>query len=282
MSGANQLEEKEAYIMRSAISILFVVIVTVIVSAANPVSAHFGVIIPSDDIVTQDDSKTLKLHIKFIHPLEMDYMEMVKPKRFGLVHDGKKTDLLSSLKAAKGKNPDQTESFTFWTAEYQIRRPGDYTFYVEPTPYWEPAEDAFIVHYTKVCVNAFGLAEGWDEPVGLETEIIPLTRPYGLWTGNLFTGQVLLKGKPLPFAEVEIEYLNESPGNISVVIPPSDPYVTQVVKTDANGVFSYAMPRAGWWGFAALSQADRHLEHDGRKKGVEIGAVYWVHTRDMK
>lgn len=268
--------------MRAVISILSVVIFTVIMVFTGPALAHFGTITPSDDIVAQDDAKTLNLQVKFIHPMERHYMEMAKPKQFGVMHDGKKTDLLNTLKAVKGKSPDQTESFTFWTTDYNIRRPGDYIFYVKPTPYWEPAEDLFIVHYTKVCINAFGLEKGWDEPVGLETEIIPLTRPYGLWTGNLFTGQVLLEGKPVPFAEVEIEYLNESRGNISVVIPPSDPYVTQVVKADANGVFSYAMPRAGWWGFSALSEANWKLKHEGKEKGVEIGAVYWIHTRDMK
>jgi cobalt/nickel transport protein len=268
--------------MRGDISILSVVALTVVMAVTSPVLAHFGTIIPSDDIVSQDDAKTLNLQIKFIHPMELHYMEMVKPKQFGVVHDAQKISLLNTLQAVKGKSPSQTESFTFWTTEYQIRRPGDHTFYVEPTPYWEPAEDLFIVHYTKVCVNAFGLEKGWDEPVGLETEIIPLTRPYGLWTGNLFTGQVLLKGKPAPFVEVEIEYLNESPGNISVVVPPSAPYVTQVVKTDTNGVFSYAMPKDGWWGFSALSEATWKLKLDGKEKGVEIGAVYWVHARDMK
>jgi cobalt/nickel transport protein len=237
---------------------------------------------PSDDIVTQDDAKTLDIQVKFIHPMELHYMEMVKPKQFGVVHDGKKSDLLSTLKAAKGNSPDQSEKFTFWTTEYKIRRPGDYTFFLEPTPYWEPAEDCFIVHYTKVCVNALGLEKGWDEPVGLETEIVPLTRPYGLWAGNLFTGQVLLNGKPVPNAEVEVEYLNASPDNPGVVTAPSDPYVTQVVKADADGVFSYAMPRAGWWGFAALNEASWKLKKDGQDKAVEIGAVYWVHTTDMK
>ena len=250
--------------------------------AASPALAHFGAVIPSDDIVTQDDSKTLKLEVKFIHPMEGHYMEMVKPKQFGVLHGGQKTDLLAALHAAKGKNPEQSDQFTYWMADYQIRRPGDYTFFAEPTPYWEPAEDKFIVHYTKVCVDALGLAEGWDEPVGLETEIVPLTRPYGLWTGNLFSGQVLLKGKPVPFAEVEVEYLNSSADNPSPVHPPADPYVTQVVKADANGVFHYAMPRAGWWGFAALSDADWTLKQDGQDKSVELGAVYWVHTVDMK
>ena len=268
--------------MQGKCYVRLILMAAVMMMAASPVWAHFGAVIPSDDIVSQDDDKTLNVEIKFLHPLEGHYMEMVKPKQFGVMHGGDKTDLLSGLQEAKGKSADQDKSFTFWKTDYKIRRPGDYTFFVEPTPYWEPAEDCFIIHYTKVCVDALGLEEGWDDPVGLETEIIPMTRPYGLWTGNLFTGQVLLKGKPVPFAEVEVEYLNASPGNQSIVVPPSDPYVTQVVKADANGVFSYAMPRAGWWGFAALNEASWTIKHDGQDKGVEIGAVYWVHTRDMK
>ena len=268
--------------MHTPKSMLSAVAAGLLMLAAGPAAAHFGAVIPSDDIVTQEDAKTVTLEVKFIHPLEQHFMEMAKPKQFGVIHGGQKTDLLGALKEAKGGSPDQAEKYTFWTAEYPIKRPGDYTFFVEPTPYWEPAEDLYIVHYTKVCVNALGLEEGWDAPAGLETEIIPLTRPYGLWTNNLFTGRVLLKGKPVPHAEVEIEYLNASPGNISVVIPPADPYVTQVVKADADGVFSYAMPKAGWWGFSALNEADWTIDHEGQKKNVEIGAVYWVHTRDMK
>jgi cobalt/nickel transport protein len=86
----------------------------------------------------------------------------------------------------------------------------------------------------------------------------------------------------VPFAEVEVEYLNASPGNPGIVQAPAGAFVTQVVKADANGVFSYAMPRAGWWGFAALNEAEWKLAHEGQEKGVEIGAVIWVHTRDMK
>jgi cobalt/nickel transport protein len=250
--------------------------------AVTPAFAHFGTLIPSDDIISQGDSRTITLQLKFIHPMELHYMNLVKPKRFGVVAGGKKTDLLGTLKATKGKAPDQKEEFSAWTADYKIKRPGVYQFFMEPTPYWEPAEDCFIIHYTKVAVSAFGQEEGWDEPVGLETEIIPLTRPFGFWTGNVFTGQVLLKGKPVPSAEVEVEYLNESPGNRNIVKAPADPYVTQVVKADPNGIFTYAMPRAGWWGFAALNEADRKLKHDGKPKSIEIGAVYWVKTIDMK
>ncbi len=252
----------------------------VFILAATPALAHFVVITPSDDIVSQGEPRAISLEVKFIHPTEGQYMEMAKPKRFGVMHQGKSTDLLATLEAAQGKSVDQEGSFTFWKSSYSIKRPGSHTFFVEPEPYWEPAEDIFIVHYTKVCVNALGLEEGWDKPVGLETEIVPLTRPFGLWTGNVFTGRVLLGGKPVPHAEVEVEYLNEFAGS-KPFKAPSDPYVTQVVKADGGGVFSYAMPRAGWWGFSALGEAPRKMKKDGKPKGIEIGAVYWVKTIDM-
>ncbi len=244
--------------------------------------AHFGTIIPSNDIVTQETPKTITLEIKFIHPMEMHYMDMEKPKRFGVMFKGKKEDLIKTLETAQGKGPDQDRTFAYWKANMAFKNPGDYTFFVEPAPYWEPSENKFIVHYSKVCVDVLGLQEGWDDPVGLEMEIIPLTRPYGFWTGNVFTGKVLMKGKPVPNAEVEVEYLNESPGNKNIVKAPSDPYVTQVVKADSNGVFTYAMPRAGWWGFASLKDAPFKLKKDGQDKKVEIGGIYWVHTIDMK
>lgn len=243
----------------------------VVLCTAGLASAHFGVIIPSDDIVSQGESRKITLDVKFIHPMEGNYMNMEKPRQFGVLLRGKKTDLLPTLQEEK------VNGFTTWEARYTVKRPGDHVFYVEPEPYWEPAEQSFIVHYTKVIVNAMGMEEGWDRPVGLKTEIVPLTRPYGLWTGNVFQGVVMVNGKPAPFTEVEVEYLNTDGVKI-----PSDPYVTQVVKTDANGVFTYAMPRAGWWGFAALNEDDKKIEKDGKAYPVEIGAVLWVRTRDMR
>ena len=234
--------------------------------------AHFGMIIPSDDIVGKEDKKVITLTIKFIHPFEGDYMNMEMPKAFGVMVGGAKQDLLKTLQKKDVKN------FTTWGTSYQIKSPGDYAFYVEPAPYWEPAEESFIVHYTKVIVNALSLEEGWDEEVGLKTEIVPLTRPYGLWAGNVFQGVVKVDGKPVPHAEVEVEYYNEG-GRIK---PPAESYITQVIKADQNGVFTYAMPKAGWWGFAALNTADYTLSHEGKEYPVEIGAVLWVRTRDMK
>ncbi|PLX43470.1 MAG: DUF4198 domain-containing protein [Deltaproteobacteria bacterium] len=233
--------------------------------------AHFGAIIPSDDIVDSGESPNITLDIKFIHPMEGHFMQMERPTKVEVFARGSKSDLTDKL------NEQRKDGFSWWKLPYAIKRPGDHIFMVEPAPYWEPAEEAFIIHLTKVVVGAMGLEVGWDEPTGAKVEILPLTRPYGLWTGNIFTGVVLKDGKPLPSAEVEVEYLNEDG-----IKPPSDSYITQVVKADESGVFSYAMPREGWWGFAALVEGDEKLEHEGKLYPVEIGGVFWVKTRDMK
>lgn len=250
---------------------------TMIALAAGPAAAHFQMIVPSDDMVSQEESRTLRLDLMFNHPFEGHGMDMAKPVQFGVLIDGQRQDLHGSLKAMKFKGLDGKAHDGF-SAQYKLRRPGDYVFFVEPAPYWEPAEEKFIVHYTKVVVNGFGLEAGWDDEVGLQTEIIPLTRPYGLYTGNVFQGIVKVNGKPAPFTEVEVEYYNKD-GKLKA---EADPLITQVVKADANGVFTYAMPRAGWWGFAALNEAQRPMVHDGKEYPVEIGALIWVRTRDMK
>jgi len=236
--------------------------------------AHFLVLIPSKDIVTADGKKTITLKIVFTHPMEQGpAMEMGTPRKFGVLVGGKKHDLRGSLK------PTKVDGKTAYECSYRVKAPGDYVFYIEPAPYWEAAERKMIVHYTKVVVDAFGAEEGWDAMVGFPVEIEPLVRPYGLWTGNIFRGVVRKNGKPVPFAEVEVEYYNEG----KKVGIPADPFVTQVIKADANGVFSYAMPRAGWWGFAALLDGDEKMRNpQGKLADVELGALIWVRTVDME
>ena len=259
---------------RNMVKIIGAIILAVSTSIAQ---AHFQMIVPSDDMVKQTESRSLNLDLLFWHPLEGIGMNMVKPTKFGVLAQGKNQNLLPSLQAATKKDIEGNKMNTF-KARYKFKRPGDHIFYVEPKPYWEEAEESFIIHYTKVVVNGFGMEEGWDEELGLKTEIVPLTRPYGLWTNNVFQGVIKVNGKPVPFSEVEVEYFD----NGKSIKPPADPMITQVVKADANGVFTYAMPKAGWWGFAALNEDDKTMQHDGKDYPVEIGAVLWVKTHDMK
>jgi cobalt/nickel transport protein len=242
--------------------------------AAGMAGAHFQVLIPSQDIVTAAGNRTVALNVAFTHPMEQGpAMEMGEPVRFGVLADGEQHDLREILE------PKKLDGKTAYDAAYRVRAPGDYVFYIEPSPYWEPAEGKMIVHYTKVVVDAFDAQEGWDAMVGLPVEVEPLVRPYGLWTGNAFRGVVRKDGEPVPFAEVEVEYYNEG----LQVEAPSDPFVTQVVKADANGVFSYTMPRAGWWGFAALVDGDERMANpEGEMVDVELGGLIWVKATDME
>ncbi|HVP10543.1 MAG TPA: DUF4198 domain-containing protein, partial [Phycisphaerae bacterium] len=171
-------------------------------------SAHFQMIIPSEEMVTPETGREITLDVRFWHPFEGQGLSMAKPAQFGVLIGGKKTDLSSSLRPVKLKDAEG-QIYDAFKASYLIKSPGDHVFYVEPKPYWEPSEDHFILHYTKVVVNSLGLEEGWDREVGLRAEITPLTRPYGLYTGNVFQGIVRLDGKTVPFARVEVEYFNK-------------------------------------------------------------------------
>ncbi len=236
-------------------------------------SAHFLMLIPSSDVVSAQDDRTVALDIRFTHPMEGGpAMDMGRPQRFGVLVGGQTYDLTAQLV------PVKIDGRTAFTARVPVNRPGDYVFFVEPAPYWEPAEQKMIVHYAKVVVDAFGAEEGWDAMVGLPVEIEPLVRPYGLWAGNTFRGIVRRNGKPVPFATVEVEYDNRA-GRVAV---PNDALITQVIKADAHGVFSYTMPRAGWWGFAALVPGEEKMaDPEGRLVEVELGGLIWVRTVDM-
>ena len=237
---------------------------------ASPVYAHFQEIIPSNDVLP--DGGNVSLDLIFTHPFEGGpTMEMKKPRRFGAVMGGKTIDLSHKLK------PVKKSGVTAWTASHELKEPGAAVFFVEPEPYWEPAEGKYIQHFAKVVVDGFASGKGWDAMVGLPVEIEPLVRPTGVWAGNLFRGVVKQNGKPVPFAEIEVEFIND--GSIKA---PNDAFTTQVIKADANGTFAYAMPRAGWWGFSALVEADAPMKSpDGKDAKLEIGGLIWVKATAM-
>ena len=234
--------------------------------------AHFQVILPSTDIVAEPSQAALTVDLVFTHPMEGGpAMDMAKPVRFGVSGPDGVEDLVPRLEA------HPVDGKSAWRAPYTLAKPGTYILFVEPRPYWEPSEGKMIVHYAKVVVDGFGWGEGWDARIGFPVEIRPLVRPFGLWTGNVFRGIVERDGEPVPFAEVEVEWLNDGS-----VRPPSEPFVTQVIRADAGGAFSYAMPRAGWWGFAALLEDEERLPNpEGEAVPVEQGALIWVRAVDM-
>ncbi len=223
-------------------------------------NAHFLTTIPSSDYVSEKKDSNLKMDVMFIHPFEQTGMTMEKP--IGVFLESKENPLvLVETKKLEHKA---------WSTNYQIKKPGIYKFFTEPQPYFEPAEEKFISHVPKLMISAFGVEEGWDTPLGLKYEIIPMVKPFGLYSGNIFKGKVLHDGKPASNVEVEVELYNEFG-----LKAPTDAHITQVVKTDDNGVFSFVMNHKGWWGFAALIE-EGEKEFEGKKYPIENGALLWI------
>jgi len=239
---------------------------TLVLGLAGVSQAHFGLILPDKSMVMQGDNPNLELTLAFCHPFEQKGMPLAKPKKCGVLINKEKTDLTNTLQETKVLDNEA------WKATYALKKPGIYAFYFDPQPYWEPAENKYIIHQTKTYVAAFGAEEGWDEEVGLKAEITPLARPYGLYAGNTFQGMVKFKGKPAAGVDVEVEMWNPD----KKVTAPNEYFYTQVVKTDKNGVFTFTVPKAGWWGFSAINEDKKSMDHEGKKVDAEYGAVMWV------
>jgi cobalt/nickel transport protein len=263
--------------------IRIVIAAALVLTMSAPAWAHFQMIYTPEAAMTDGGEVDLKL--VFTHPFEAGHtMDMAKPQQFFMVQKGKKTNLMDKLKEITWTS--LTNSGAAYEAKVAVRKMGDYTFCLVPEPYLEKEENAYIQQITKVVLNNKGLPTGWDAPVGLPAEIVPLDKPYALWTGNVFRGVVLRDGKPVPNVEMEVEYINHPPipgknafQKKALATAPQDAFVTMGIKADANGQFSFGIPKAGWWGFCALG-AGAADKLNGKELSQD--AVIWVQAKDMK
>lgn len=263
---------------------------------------HFQLIYTPDPVVT---AARIPLKLVFTHPGDGEHVmnmgagedgEAKLPLKFGVMtqrgeEEPVVTDLLDSLSKIEFSGTEG-KGIGFETT-YQARGMGDFVFFLDPGPYYEEKEEGYIQQVTKVVVNRGGMPTCALEDVpGLSTQIRPLVLPYGLWVGNIFHGQVVVwdaeagKNVPVPNTEIEVEYLNvpiDMDANAFVgeqkIDYPNKAMETQVIRTNANGEFFYAIPKSGWWGFAALESGGEDLEHNG--KPLELGAVMWVYAFDV-
>lgn len=246
-------------------------------------SAHLQMVYTPD--LLRDRGGQITLKMPFTHPAENGHvMTVEKPEQFFVVKKGKRTELLDSVKPAKWTSNENTgESYE---ADVKLRGLGDYVFVYQMAPYFEKSEDLYIQQITKSIVNVGSLPTDWNEELGLKAEIVPLTKPYAIYAGGTFTGVVKSEGKPVPFAEIEVEYVNYEPdmqknafakeGKINV---PADAFITMTIFADANGTFTFGIPAAGQWGFAALGVGP-DKEHKGKELSQD--AVIWVQAHPVK
>ncbi len=259
---------------------------------AAPAEAHFMMAYTPQKTL-MEKAENLDLRIVFTHPAEAGHMmDMGGMNEFYAVYKKgeeapAKIDMKGYLKQITWKNPGSSApAFSAMIPRKEIRGMGDYVFVMVPGYYMEKEEDVYMQQITKLIVNVGGVPTIWNEPVGLPCEIVPMIKPYATWVGNTFQGQVLSGGKPVPGAEVEVEFLGHAPdlksnslAKKSSVNYPNGALVTQTIIADANGVITFGLPKAGWWGFAALGVGP-DTKYEG--KDLSQDAVIWVQAFDIK
>jgi cobalt/nickel transport protein len=268
---------------RMKIIILFLMGFMVSVMLCAPAIAHFQMVYTPEIALAKGGEMDLK--IVFTHPFEAGYtMNMGTPEQFFVVHKAKKKDLLNTLKPITWTS--LTNSGKAYETSYKLRGMGDWIFCLTPAPYFEEADGIYIQQITKTIVNVAGLPTDWKAEVGLPAEIVPLNKPYNMLTGNVFRGIVTSNGKPVPFAEIEVEYMNHTPqmdknafaAKENAQTPPTFGWPT-TVSANAQGEFSYGIPKSGFWGFCALGVGPAK---EFKGKELSQDAVIWIQAVDMK
>ena len=244
--------------------------------------AHFQMVYTPESAL--EKGKTIEMRHVFTHPFADEHtMDMAGVEEFYVINKEKKKDLKDTLKPIiwKGKH-NKGKAFS---SSYKARKMGDHIFIMTPTPYYESNEDIYIQQVSKMIVNVAGAPTDWDAELGLKAEIVPLTKPYSIWAGGSFTGIVKSNGKPVPFAEIEVEYINNTPDLKANAMgknkfeAPQDSFVTMGIKANKDGEFTFAIPKSGWWGFCALGVG---IDKEYKGKELSQDAVIWVQEKDMK
>lgn len=258
--------------------------------ATSSANAHFQLLYTPQAALAE--SAQLPLALVFAHPFDNGVaMDMGRPEAFYVVSqrgdaEPRTTDLMEYLQPVEWAGGEGSAAAFVANPPRSITRSlGDYTFVLQPAPFYEAQEDKYIQQITKTVVNVGGVPGNWDQPLGLPVEIVPLDKPYANWVGGVFRAVVMADGKPVPHAEVEIEYLNHEPqidrrrfDPQGKVTAPHPSLATMSIRADANGQVIIGLPKAGWWGICALD-LDDGLEHQGKE--LSMDAVLWVKATEM-
>ncbi|OGP71704.1 MAG: hypothetical protein A2Y80_09160, partial [Deltaproteobacteria bacterium RBG_13_58_19] len=211
-------------------------------------------------------------------PYEMKIYDAAEPKFFMFTPDKEKEPVV--VKKIQLQDQEKGEMRQAYELEYTPEEPGDYYLCLESPPNFIPEEKVFRQDYVKEIWHVVN-EKGWDQTVGLELEIVPITRPYGWPAGSVFQGKALFKGKPLKGAKVEIEKFHGfyiSPDNY-----PKDrfgeenaPLITRVTRSDAQGYLFCTLDSPGWW-IISVSHPDGNKTREGKPYPVEKRGCLWVY-----
>ena len=208
------------------------------------------------------------------HPFEQEYEDAQRPEKLvAVIGMGGKVDLTAKLTEWKKTVGDQ--SVAAWQVNYTPDAAGDVILALDTAPDISKSGKNLFQEYLKTYIHV-EREIGWDRRTGQPLEIVPLTRPYGLQEGFVFTGRLMKGEEPVPDVKVYVEQKLSTPPKAEDL--PPEPLITAVVKTDERGYFSHTLPNAGWYILGAFVDQLGTITRDGKTYTHDGFAGIWVHV----
>lgn len=266
-------------------NILFILI---LISANS--FAHFQMLYTPNQALNK--GKNIEIRAIFTHPFEDKYTldmgkqhdtkELLEVEEFYSINKKNKKDLKASLKPIQFQG--NTNKAAAFSTKYKARRMGDHVLVLKAAPFYEEYQDIYIQQIVKTIINVAGAPTNWFEELKLDAEIIPLVKPYAIWEGSNFTGIVKAKGEIVPFAQIDISYLNRdldiknNKMGKDKIVATHKSFITLSIRANKDGEFTFTIPKAGFWAFCAQ---DLIKNKKFKNKRLKQDALIWVEAKPM-
>ena len=245
---------------------------------AKPEQAAAPAPAPADTQIDEEVDVLITMMRPFLYEgLVMDMPQMFAVLRYDSttpIKDGvaqpERRDLLGDMEEIRYLNQKA------WGANVALTKPGLYQFIIEGRPWWDAAHGRFLQHYVKTTLPVYGVERGWSLPVGQRFEIVPLSRPFGLTAPAMFSGVVLMDGKPLAAASVRMSRINTEKRPV-----PTSWHEDIAARTNNKGEFSFVLNQPGWWCCMASIPGDPLKGPDGQPKPLQLGTLFWLYVDSL-
>jgi cobalt/nickel transport protein len=244
---------------------------SLVVALAAPVAGHYTMLLPAEPAAQKGDK--VEFVYQWGHPFEHELFDAAPPQELAvLLPDGSSQDLLRSLEKIKKPGADD-KPVTAYRFRFTPQQRGDHVFFLTTPPVWLDDTKEFVQDLVRVTLHV-QTQNNWDADPGDGFRLLPVTRPYGLLPSMVFQGQIVKERDDRSVSpHIEIERYNPAPP----AEVPADAFVTFRTRVDPNGVFTFAFPEAGWWGFTAERDAGTHARN-GRDYPLRQRLTMWVHV----
>lgn len=253
--------------------------------------AHFQMLYTPQ--MALDKGKKIEIRQIFTHPFEDKYTlnmgeqadskTFLPVEEFYVINKKSKKDLKKSLQAIDFQG--NTNKGHAYASSYKARKMGDHILVLKPSAFYEKQQDLYIQQTVKTIVNVAGAPTNWSDDLQLDAEIVPLVKPYSIWEGSNFTGIVKANGKAVPHAVIDITYVNREVDvennkmGADKIKAPHNSFITLTIHANANGEFTFTIPKAGVWGFCAQDVIPNQT-YKGKK--LKKDALLWVEATAME